>query len=75
MGFLNPNPFSLKEKPVKLFKSTFSLKLFFFGIGAFTKKDFHNKLLFLKTFIIKIKFMGFLNPNPFSLKEKTHETF
>ena len=38
MGFLNPNPFSLKEKPVKLFKSTFSLKLFFSELVLLLKK-------------------------------------
>ena len=45
MGFLNPNPFSLKEKPMKLFKIKLSPK-----IGIFTKIFIIKKikLLFLK---------------------------
>ena len=46
MGFLNPNPFSLKEKPMKLFKIKLSPK-----IGIFTKIFIikKNKTPFLKT--------------------------
>ena len=73
MGFLNPNHFSLKEKLMKL--STFSSNFFFSKLVFLQKNYFQNKLLLLKTFIIKIKIMEFLNPNPFSLKGKPMKLF
>ena len=69
MGFLNPNPFSLKEKPVKLFKSTFSLKLFFSELVLLLKN------IFKTNFYYQNKNHGIFKSKSFSLKQKPHETF
>ena len=72
-GIFKSKPFFFKRKTHETIN--FFFKVHFLKLVFLQKNYFQNKLLLLKTFIIKIKIMEFLNPNPFSLKGKPMKLF